>query len=81
MASNFFNDARQPQQIVPDEIAIDYSKLDTVKQEQDVIYRLFNVSIIYGNAVRPVQTAQIHQMTQWLTLIGDNNNRSDAKVS
>lgn len=65
----------------PDEIAIDYSKLDLIKQEQDQIYRIFSVSIIFGDKVRPTQTSPINQMTQWLTLIGKKEDRNDARVS
>ena len=79
MATNFFDENHH--QTKPDEVAIDYSKLDAVKTEQDLIYRLFKVSIVYGNAVKPTKTTPINQLTQWLTLIGDTNDRSDAKVN
>jgi hypothetical protein len=80
MASNCFLDNLNQNEA--DEISIDYSKVDLVRQEQDLIYRLFHVSINFGDKVKPTKESTILQMTQWLTIIGNSKeNRDEAKVS
>ena len=50
MASNYFLENLNQKEA--DDTSVDYSKVDLVKQEQDHIYRLFNVSIIFGDKVK-----------------------------
>lgn len=44
--------AQNTQQIIPDEIPVDYSKLDLIKNEQDLIFKLFHVNLTFGKVTK-----------------------------
>lgn len=62
-----------------DELAIDFSKMEMLKTNLDLIYELFQTCIEFGDIVKVSFNAPSKDLKQWLQLYGEEANRYKTK--